>query len=89
VFRVGINRRPQAVGVKKSGPRSPNFNVVVVEAAKFFLHSRAFIYPAQEHSEGGIFNIEIGVAGGPRFLTHPEPVGVNLSRHGPETNLKI
>ena len=67
MFRVGINKRPQAVGVKKPGPRSPNFNVVVVEAAKFFLHSRAFIYPAQEHSEGGIFNIEIGVAGGHVF----------------------
>ena len=52
---------------KNLAPRSPNFNVVVVEAAKFFLHSRAFIYPAQEHSEGGIFNIEIGVAGGHVF----------------------
>ena len=33
----------------------------------WFRHLRAFIYPAQEHSEGDIINIEIGGAGGQVF----------------------
>ena len=47
VFRVGINKRPQALGVSKNlAPRFPNFNVVVVEAAKlFFKFAGVFLPP--------------------------------------------
>ena len=55
------------MGVKKPGPPIPQFQCCCGWGRQVFLHSRAFIYPAQEHSEGGIFNIEIGVAGGHVF----------------------
>ena len=52
---------------KNQAPDPPISMLLWLRPPSWFRHLRAFIYPAQEHSEGDIINIEIGGAGGQVF----------------------